>query len=435
MGLPRWLSLLALVAVVADEHERYLDVSESTPVDTRIGLVGDGSKDSGPPYLILSVTGSAVDMDLIEEQDAGAAVGQGDADVIHADGDTVERYDTQRHAIVASNVNNVFRLSSHLEKNDILGILGPVDQWLPVPGDDDRLSSGDRGIRQRPALRQGCHMTVTVTVLDVNDNQPAFNYTTVSSSILQVQATHVDGGDNGVPLDCETREVHELVVVAKDRGDQTLATTAFIKVCVVDINLIFLSAEDLGTSAAQRVLVDRISIHDPDSKQEYSDVTLQGGDGHFGLTTLNHIVYLVIVALPLDSESRPNYTLSEIATGTDSPLLHSSKTFHLLVRDVSQPVFAAPEHWTSMFKTTEPGTSMARVLANDDNEDEGDNAALTYKMCGTLPLWFQVYPLTGVGGHSRTNKKGRYGFYTINRLSAYYTNFYSKHKWSRTYNY
>lgn len=47
-------------------------------------------------------------------------------------------------------------------------------------------------------------MTVTVTVLDVNDNQPAFNYatvpeyTTVSSSILQVQATHVDGGDNGV---------------------------------------------------------------------------------------------------------------------------------------------------------------------------------------------------------------------------------------------
>lgn len=105
---------------------------------------------------------------------------------------------------MASNVNNVFRLSLHLEKNDIPGILGPVNQRLPVPGDDDRLSSGDRGIRRRPALAQGCHMTVTVTVLDVNDNQPAFNYatlpeyTTVSSSILQVQATNVDDGDNGM---------------------------------------------------------------------------------------------------------------------------------------------------------------------------------------------------------------------------------------------
>jgi len=48
-------------------------------------------------------------------------------------------------------------------------------------------------------------MTVTVTVLDVYDNQPAFKYatvpeyTTVSSSILQVEAiTDVDDGDNGV---------------------------------------------------------------------------------------------------------------------------------------------------------------------------------------------------------------------------------------------
>jgi len=40
--------------------------------------------------------GTAVDMDLIAEQDAGAAVGQGDVDVVHAGGDTVELWKRAR---------------------------------------------------------------------------------------------------------------------------------------------------------------------------------------------------------------------------------------------------------------------------------------------------------------------------------------------------
>jgi len=52
MGLPLKLCLLAAMTAVASEHERHLDVS----------------KDSGPPYLIVPVTGIVVDTDLIADR-------------------------------------------------------------------------------------------------------------------------------------------------------------------------------------------------------------------------------------------------------------------------------------------------------------------------------------------------------------------------------
>jgi len=38
---------------------------------TRIGFIGDRSKDSGRPFLIVPVPGSVVDTDLIAEQNTG----------------------------------------------------------------------------------------------------------------------------------------------------------------------------------------------------------------------------------------------------------------------------------------------------------------------------------------------------------------------------
>lgn len=507
MGLQRvmrWLWLLAAVAASATgEYERHLEVSESAPVGTRIGFIGDGSssKDNGgPPYLIVPVPGSAVDTDLVAEQSTGEIRTRVPLDretrssysliAIPLSGENVRvvvnvvdendnaptfpcpamrvefpentardtkrtlypardpdlgQYNTQRYAIVAGNTNNAFRLSSHREKDGVLYLDLQVNGYL------DRevtaayhlvVEAYDGGV---PPLKGS--MAVNVTVLDVNDNQPTFNQSryyatvlenaTVSTSIMQVYATDVDDGDNGAveysisrrqsdkdgyfaidrttgvvsvnrPLDYETRDVHELVVVAKDRGDQPLETTAFVTVRVTDvndnrpdINVIFLS-DDATPKISERAqpgeFVARISVHDPDSKEQYSDVnvTLHGGDGHFGLTTRDNIIYLVIVALPLDRESRPNYTLSVIATDAGSPPLHASKTFHLLVTDVNdnKPEFAVPEYWASVSETAEPGTSVVRVVATD--QDEGENAALAYKMRDPPPQWFQVDSLTGV---------------------------------------
>ncbi|XP_026678391.1 protein dachsous-like, partial [Diaphorina citri] len=67
-----WRLLWLLAAVAADEHLRDLEISEGVPVGTRVGFIGDGFVgDSGPPYLIVPVPGSAVDTDLSIEQNTG----------------------------------------------------------------------------------------------------------------------------------------------------------------------------------------------------------------------------------------------------------------------------------------------------------------------------------------------------------------------------
>lgn len=109
----------------------------------------------------------------------------------------------------------------------------------------------------------------------MNDNQPIFNQSryfavvpenaTVGTNVLRVFASDADAGENGQveysinrrqsdrdsmfridpttgtvsvnrPLDFETKELHELVIVAKDHGVQPLETTAFVSIRVTDVN-------------------------------------------------------------------------------------------------------------------------------------------------------------------------------------------------------
>lgn len=357
-------------------------------------------------------------------------------------------YNTQRYNIVSGNVNNAFRLSSHRERDGVLYLDLQINGFL----DRETTAAYSLVIEAldggAPPLRGS--MTVNITIQDVNDNQPIFNQSryfatvpenaTVGTSVLQVFATDSDAGENGHvqysinrrqsdregmfkidantglivvnrPLDFETKEVHELAVVARDSGVQPLETTAFISIRVTDvndnqptINVIFLSDDatpKISESAQPGEFVARISVNDPDSKTEYSNVsvTLEGGEGHFGLATRDNIIYLVIVALPIDRESKPNYTLSVIATDTGSPPLHASRTFHLRVTDVNDnaPEFDKPEYEADVLEVAEPGTSVFQVTAKD--RDEGDNSILSYSIINTpssYSNWFQIDSKSGL---------------------------------------
>ena len=118
-------------------------------------------------------------------------------------------------------------------------------------------------------------LTVNVTILDLNDNPPTFDQqryyatlaenATVGTSVISVAAADPDSGPNGEVtyainrrqsdnqelfaidelsglltvnkrLDFESKDSHELVVVAKDRGDVPQETTAFITVRITDVN-------------------------------------------------------------------------------------------------------------------------------------------------------------------------------------------------------
>lgn len=502
-GMRLWL-MFCLLVVGEAEHVRDLEVSEGAPVGTRVGFIGDGSSsDSGPPYLIVPVPGSAVDTELSIEQNTGEIRTKVPLDretrasyslvAIPLSGENVRVvvrvldendnaptfpspvmsiefpentprdvkrtlnpardldlgiYNTQRYNIVSGNVNNAFRLSSHRERDGVLYLDLQINGFL------DRETTAAYSLLIEaldggsPPLRGS--MTVNITIQDVNDNQPIFNQSryfatvpenaTVGTSVLQVFATDTDANENGEveysinrrqsdregmfridsktgliavnrPLDFETKEVHELVVVAKDHGDQPLETTAFVSIRVTDvndnqptINVIFLSDDatpKISEMAQPGEFVARISVNDPDSKTEYSNVnvTLEGGEGHFGLATQDNIIYLVIVSLPIDREQKPNYTLSVIATDTGTPPLHASRTFHLRVTDVNDnaPEFEQSVYYANVLEVADPGTSVFQITASD--RDEGDNSELTYTIqetSETHSAWFQINAVSGL---------------------------------------
>jgi len=357
-------------------------------------------------------------------------------------------FNTQRYNIVSGNVNNAFRLSSHRERDGVLYLDLQINGFL----DRETTSSYSLMVEAldggTPPLKGS--MTVNITIQDVNDNQPIFNSTryfatvpenaTVGTSVLRVYATDSDAGANGQitysinrrqsdrenmfridattgeiavnrPLDFETREVHELVVVARDGGETPLETTAFVSIRVTDVNdnqptitVIFLSDDatpKISEGAQPGEFVARISVNDPDSKEEYSNVnvTLDGGDGHFGLATQDNIIYLVIVSLPLDRELQPDYTLSVVATDQGSPPLHAARTFKLRVTDVNDnaPEFEQTVYHANVLEVADPGTSVIQLSAVD--MDEGINSAVTYSIVQTPDThssWFEIDSKTGL---------------------------------------
>lgn len=355
-------------------------------------------------------------------------------------------YNTQSYSIVSGNTDNSFRLSSHRERDGVLYLDLQINGFLDRETVDHYelvIEASDGGFPPKKGS-----MTVNITILDVNDNPPVFaesaysatttENATLGTPILKVSATDLDAGKNGEveysinrrqsdrenmfkinpetgeitvnkALDFETKELHELVVVARDKGAQPLETTAFVSIKVTDVNdnqptidVIFLSDDatpKISESAQLDEFVARISVHDPDSKTEYSNVnvTLSGGDGHFDLRTHDNIIYLVVVALPLDRESQSSYTLNVVATDKGSPPLHASRVISLRVTDVNDnaPVFAETEYKASVPEAAAPGTPVVQVIAND--ADEGINADIRYSLLATPQSdWFAIDERSGL---------------------------------------
>lgn len=500
--------LCLLPSNAASERITELEVSESVRVGHLIGYISKSTTrgTGGPPYLIVPVAGSSVHTDLSIDNKNGEirtkapldreqrasysfvaipSSGGGDENIrvvvrVLDENDNpptfptafmdiefpentprdVKRtlnpardldlglFSTQRYNIVSGNVNNAFRLSSHRERDGVLYLDLQINGFLDretIPFYSLVIEALDGG---SPPLRG--EMTVNITILDVNDNQPIFNQgryfasipenTTVGTKVIQVFATDIDSGENGrieysinrrqsdkdqmfridpqtgvisvnKPLDFETKELHELVIVAKDHGEQPIETTTFLSIRVNDVNdnqptisVIFLSDDatpKISESALPGEFVARISVNDPDSKTEYSNVnvTLAGGGGHFGLTTRDNIIYLVIVSLPLDREVQPNYTLNVIATDNGNPPLHASKTIYLRVTDINDnaPEFEKEVYHASVMEIADPGTSVLQVLSVD--RDEGNNSAITYYLVDTPDThshWFLIDQHTGL---------------------------------------
>uniref|UniRef100_A0ABM5FVG6 Protocadherin-16 n=1 Tax=Pogona vitticeps TaxID=103695 RepID=A0ABM5FVG6_9SAUR len=354
---------------------------------------------------------------------------------------------TQGYALKGGNVGQAFRLETRRGPD---GVLHPE---LVVSSILDReilstytlsLEAYDGGSPPRSS-----QMTLEVAVQDINDNAPAFNqsrYHTLipenlqpGSSIMQVFASDADEGDNGAVvyeinrrqsdpeqyftidaltgviklnkgLDYELRKVHELVVQARDRAVHPEVSTAFVTIQVRDYNdnqptmtIIFLSEDGsprISEGAQPGQFVARISVSDPDYG-EYANVnvSLEGGEGKFALTTKDNIIYLICVDQMLDREERDSYELRVTATDAGTPPLRAESAFVLQVTDINDnpPLFDVQEYEQSVPEVVYPGSFVLQVTARD--KDQGANGEVRYSILHTHHThshWFAIDPVTGI---------------------------------------
>lgn len=354
---------------------------------------------------------------------------------------------TQGYAIREGNVGQAFRLETKRGANKVLYLDLVVNAVL----DREKRSSYSLLLEAfdggSPKKTGG--MTLEVSVTDINDHAPVFNQSRYhaiisenlpqGSSILQVFASDADEGDNGLvlyeinrrqsdpdryfvmdtksgvitlnrPLDFELKRVHELVVQARDNASNPEVTNAFVTIHVRDFNdnqptmtIIFLSEDGsprISEGAQPGQYVARISVTDPDYG-EYANVnvSLEGGDGKFALTTKDSIIYLIYVDQELDREERDSYQLRVMATDSGTPPLRAESSFTIQVMDVNDnpPLFDQQAYRQTIPEVVYPGSFVLQVTARD--KDQGPNGDVRYSILqdkNSHSDWFSIDPITGI---------------------------------------
>lgn len=354
---------------------------------------------------------------------------------------------TQGYLIKDGNVGQAFTLETRRGSNEVLYLDLVVNAVL----DREKRSTYTLSLEafDGGSPKRTDQMTLDITVQDINDNAPVFNqsryHAVISenlqpgSNILQVFATDADQGDNGLvlyelnrrqsdadcyfvidsrtgvitlnkPLDFEMRRVHELVVQAKDNATHPEVTNAFVTIHVRDYNdnqptmtIIFLSEDGsprISEGAQPGQYVARISVTDPDYG-EYANVnvSLEGGDGKFALTTKDSIIYLICVDKILDREERDTYELRVMATDSGTPPLRAESSFVIQVTDVNDnpPHFDQPVYRQVIPEVVFPGSFVLQVTARD--KDQGPNGDINYSILqnqGAYSNWFSIDSVTGI---------------------------------------
>jgi len=227
----------------------------------------------------------------------------------------------------------------------------------------------DGGQPQRTAS-----MHIDVFIRDANDNSPTFDsavYTArvredvpVGTSVLRVSAYDADEGDNAVvmyrcavddlststnifainettgeifvngSIDFETRRVHELTVIAEDRGPSPLPTFGRVMIYVQDVNdmapLIVVNTltEDgryaaVLENAAPGTFVSHVAVSDADSGRN-AEVACTVDSPLFSLDAIFDAEFKLVTKVVLDREQQAQHEVSltakylSIVTDTDN---------------------------------------------------------------------------------------------------------------------
>ncbi|XP_018607250.2 protocadherin alpha-3-like isoform X21 [Scleropages formosus] len=268
-------------------------------------------------------------------------------------------------------------------------------------------------------------LSITVAVLDINDNRPYFEQdiysvtlpenTEAGSVVVKVKATDPDEGTNGHVeysfgsnlkrkvydmfhldnvtgeirvkglVDFEDTEVYQLDIQASDKGQppMTVDCSVIIKVQDVNDNKPEIEVTSLFTFVPEDskpgTVIALISVTDPDSGMNGKTVSTLLNNPPFDLKlSFQDNLYSLVTKGMLDRELVNHYNITIKASDSGQPPLSTFKTVSVQISDVNDnsPEFLKNPYEFYILENNDPGTSVFSISATD--KDLNENALISY---------------------------------------------------------
>ncbi|XP_065131086.1 protocadherin gamma-A11-like isoform X6 [Paramisgurnus dabryanus] len=262
---------------------------------------------------------------------------------------------------------------------------------------------------------------ISVTVIDANDNTPAFSQSVyrvslaenaqIGTVVLTVSATDKDKGSygevtysfsqssgkdvnlfqinpdtgniyvNGL-LDFEKSKQYELNLEAMDKGGLTDNSKVLIELTDVNDNAPVISvisfSSPIAENCAPDTMIAMLNIKDIDSGKNGQIKCFVNSDLPFRIKSSSANFYTLVTDELLDREKISEYNITVTATDEGSPSFSTNKTLNLKISDINDnaPVFQRQSYTAYVMENNSPGVSVLSVKAHD--KDSGNNARISY---------------------------------------------------------
>ncbi|XP_058654254.1 protocadherin gamma-C3-like [Onychostoma macrolepis] len=284
------------------------------------------------------------------------------------------------------------------------------------------LTAVDGGNPQRSGT-----LNITINVLDINDNRPVFSqdmYSTtlkeniqIGTLVIQVQASDADHGSNGEvtyafgsdqnpkvyeifsldkltgdirvkgDVDFEDKSIYKLDVQASDKGQPPMTTDCRVVVKIFDTN--DNKPEIEVTSLSKMVpedskpgtVISLISVTDRDTGVNGKVVCSLSGNVPFELKqSVQENMYSLVTKGNLDRETVSHYDITITASDLGQPPLSSYKTLSVQVSDVNDnpPQFSLNPIELYMIENNAAGAPILTLSAFD--KDLNENSMISYQI-------------------------------------------------------
>uniref|UniRef100_A0A672LHY1 Protocadherin Fat 1-like n=1 Tax=Sinocyclocheilus grahami TaxID=75366 RepID=A0A672LHY1_SINGR len=279
--------------------------------------------------------------------------------------------------------------------------------------------------------------TVSVSILDINDNPPVFErreYTStvsedipVGTQVLRVHAASrdteagaeityaiINGNERGAfrvdphtggvfviePLDYETAHEYYLTVEATDGGTPSLSDMATVNINLTDVNDnspvfsqdIYSAVVSEDAELGKIVLAVMADDADGPSSNQVRFSIIDGNQG--SPFTIDPIRGEVKVARQLDREKTSGYTLTVLASDNGSPARSSSATVNIDVSDINDnpPLFSQANYSIIIQENQPVGTSILQLTVSDRDASHNGPPFTFSIISGNEGEAFQITP-------------------------------------------